>query len=107
MSAEPRVLSGIYTDTLARLYLQQGFFDHALAIYQHLAQAQPRNRQWRERIAALEQQRALAACTAADEGGKAPGELALPPLAPVQTPERRVLAYLEDWLRILRQQRPT
>jgi len=101
----PQSLStGIYTDTLARLYMQQGFFDQALEIYQHLAQTQPRNRQWRERIAALEQQRAAAATAARVREGTA--RLAEQQRgAPHHELERRLLGHLERWLRTLRQQR--
>ena len=48
--------TGIYTETLARLYLKQGFVEQALAIYRHLAQDQPENLQWQETVMALEQQ---------------------------------------------------
>ena len=33
--------AGIYTETLARLYLKQGFVERALAIYRRLVQEQP------------------------------------------------------------------
>jgi len=94
--------TGIYTETLARLYTQQGFFDQALDIYRHLAQAQPRHRQWRERIAELEQQQA--AVTVATDGrhsrrGVQTGSV------PRQGQERRVLEHLERWLWVLRRQR--
>jgi hypothetical protein len=98
----PRVGTGIYTETLARLYTQQGFFDQALDIYRHLAQAQPRNRQWRERIVALEQQQATAA--AAHDSRHAMRGVPRG-RGPYQERERRVLEYLERWLQVLRQQR--
>ena len=98
----PRVGAGIYTETLARLYTQQGFFDQALDIYRRLAQAQPRHRQWRERIVELEQQQA--AVHAATDSRHAPRRLPSRP-GTHRTRERRVLEHLERWLRVLRQQR--
>src|SRR5438876_10127906 len=50
---------GIYTETLARLYLKQGFVERALAIYRRLAQEQPGNHQLCERLCTLEQELAL------------------------------------------------
>src|SRR5262244_1192373 len=48
--------AGIYTETLARLYLKQGFGGRALAIYRRLAQEQPGNHQLHERLRTLEQE---------------------------------------------------
>lgn len=48
--------TGIYTDTLARLYLKQGFIEQALAIYRRLAHDQPEHLQWQDAVVALEQQ---------------------------------------------------
>ena len=42
--------AGIYTETLARLYLKQGFVERALAIYRRLAQEQPDNARLHERL---------------------------------------------------------
>src|SRR5262252_2706123 len=52
--------AGIYTETLARLYLKQGFIERALAIYRRLAQEQPGNHQLHERLHAIEQELAYA-----------------------------------------------
>ncbi len=41
--------AGICTETLARLYLQQGFVERALAISRRLAQEQPANHPLHER----------------------------------------------------------
>ena len=50
-ASQPRdAAAGIYTETLARLYLKQGFGERALAIYQRLAQEQPDNHQLHERL---------------------------------------------------------
>ena len=98
----PRAGMGIYTETLARLYTQQGFVAQALDIYRHLAQAQPRNRHWRERIVELEQLQAGA--TATPDEAQATGAVPTGP-APRQAHAQRVLERLEQWLRVLRQQR--
>jgi hypothetical protein len=98
--------AGIYTDTLARLYVQQGFFDQALEIYHQLAHTQPQNRQWRERIAALEQQRAAAAGAAGGESRKT-APTGQHGAAPCRHLDRRLLAQLEQWLSVLRQRRMT
>jgi hypothetical protein len=47
---------GMYTETLARLYLRQGFTREALQIYRRLAQEQPTERRWQDQIRALTQQ---------------------------------------------------
>jgi hypothetical protein len=99
-------VTGIYTDTLARLYVQQGFFDQALAIYYHLARAQPQNPQWRERITALEQQRAAAACAAGIERRKTMSA-GRKGTALCRHLDRRLLVQLEQWLYVLRQRRLT
>lgn len=48
--------AGIYTETLARLYLRQGFDEKALRIYRHLVHAHPEDLELRERFRLLEQQ---------------------------------------------------
>jgi hypothetical protein len=45
VSESHEAVAGIYTETLARLYLKQGFGERALAIYRRLAQEQPDNHQ--------------------------------------------------------------
>src|SRR5215831_15904811 len=56
-ASQPRdATAGIYTETLARLYLKQGFGERALAIYRRLAQEQPGNHQLHERLHTLEQE---------------------------------------------------
>ena len=56
-ASQPRdAEAGIYTETLARLYLKQGFVERALAIYHRLAQEQPDNAQLHERLHTLEQE---------------------------------------------------
>jgi hypothetical protein len=56
-ASQPRdAEAGIYTETLARLYLKQGFVERALAIYHRLAQEQPDNAPLHERLHALEQE---------------------------------------------------
>jgi hypothetical protein len=46
----------MYTETLARLYLRQGFTREALQIYRRLAQEQPKEARWQDQIRALTQQ---------------------------------------------------
>jgi hypothetical protein len=98
--------AGIYTETLARLYLQQGFSERALAIYRRLAQEQPGNQQLHERLRTLEQELA--------NGGDGPnpaGQCAVPEAAGERaTPltrrqEHQIAAQLELWLRYLQRQR--
>ena len=97
--------AGIYTETLARLYLKQGFGERALAIYRRLVQEQPDNHQLHERLCALEQELA--------GGGSGPNpavQCAAPEEAGVQaTPitrrqEHQLAARLGLWLRYLQRQ---
>ena len=98
--------AGICTETLARLYLQQGFVARALAIYRRLAQEQPENQPLYERLRTLEQQCALGAL-----GQDAVAPRTVPDLAVETTsmaPHRQgeaVVAQLERWLHYLRRQR--
>ncbi|GIX46330.1 MAG: hypothetical protein KatS3mg131_0541 [Candidatus Tectimicrobiota bacterium] len=80
-----------YTETLARLYLRQGFVHEALAIYRHLARVHPDQPALQARVAELERR------------------LAAPP-TPEAAPARQratagVLAELERWLRYVRRLR--
>jgi hypothetical protein len=80
--------SGLYTETLARLYWRQGFLTKALDMYRYLAQTQPEKGHLRQQVVTLERQ--LAAATRGDaerEGREA------------------VMAHLERWLHYLRRQR--
>jgi len=102
-ASQPRdAAAGIYTETLARLYLQQGFGERALAIYRRLAQEQPGNHQLHERLRTLEQELACGG------GGPDPAvQCAAPEGTGVRaTPVRRrhehqITAQLELWLRYL------
>ena len=98
--------AGIYTETLARLYLKQGFIERALAIYRRLAQEQPGNHQLHERLRTLEQELAGAGGEpdpavqwAAPEGS---GERATPV---THRQEHQIAAQLELWLRYLQRHR--
>ena len=98
--------AGIYTETLARLYLKQGFGERALVIYRHLAQEQPGNHQLHERLHTLEQELAggggepdPAVPCAAPEGA---GERATPV---THRQEHQITAQLELWLRYLQRHR--
>ena len=98
--------AGIYTETLARLYLKQGFGERALAIYRRLAQEQPDNHQLHERLRTLEQELACGG------GGSDPGVPGAVPdgAGESATPVTRLQAHqitaqLELWLRYLQRQR--
>jgi len=98
--------AGIYTETLARLYLKQGFGERALAIYRRLAQEQPGNHQLHERLRDLEQELACGG------GGSAPAvHYAVPDGAGeraaqvTRRQEHRIAVQLGLWLRYLQRQR--
>ncbi len=98
--------AGIYTETLARLYLRQGFLERAVSIYRHLVQEQPENQHLQAQLNALEQQ--LQHGDMESEALEVPSapqvEVPAPPRRKVH-PEHTVLAQLERWLRYLQQQR--
>jgi hypothetical protein len=106
-ASQPRdAAAGIYTETLARLYLKQGFGERALAIYRHLAQEQPGNHQLHERLHTIEQELAWGG------GGPDPvGQCADPDGAGERTTpvtrrqEHQITAQLELWLRYLQRRR--
>jgi len=97
---------GIYTETLARLYLKQGFAERALAIYRRLAQEQPGNHQLHERLSTLEQELALGAL-----GQDAAVQRAVPEATvematrTARRQEHQVVVQLQRWLHYLQQQR--
>ena len=99
-------VAGIYTETLARLYLKQGFGERALAIYRHLAQEQPGNHQLQERLRTLEQELTCGrdgpapVAQHAVHGGT--GERATPVR---RRQEHQIAAQLEQWLRYLQRRR--
>ena len=106
-ASQPRdAAAGIYTETLARLYLKQGFRERALAIYRRLAQEQPDNHQLHERLRTLEQELACGGggsdsavpCTAPDGTGERATQM-------TRRQERQVAAQLGLWLRYLQRQR--
>ena len=97
---------GICTETLARMYLQQGFVERALAIYHRLAQEQPDNYPLHEHLRTLQQQLALGA-----PGQDAVVQRTIPDLAAETTHMAAhhqgadVVAQLERWLHYLQRQR--
>jgi hypothetical protein len=103
-AGHPPGASGIYTETLARLYAKQGLYDSALRIYRHLLQTQPENLEWQSAIAALDRQRTTDA---------APQGVTVRPFQPAsekrpaqgQTRSHQVVAQLERWLAQLQRQR--
>jgi hypothetical protein len=95
--------AGIYTETLARLYLLQGFAEKALRIYRHLVQAHPENLTLHEQLRMLEQQ-------VAGQGQEHVSSSPTLAVTQVMTndPSFRtqwVLRHLEHWLYHLQQQR--
>jgi len=120
-ASEDTVPVGMYTETLARLYMRQGHVDKALRIYRHLAARQPSDLDLQDQIHALEHQLTTAAEMEIDTTVQAlpipvdwPSEpLVKPsvPLAVVQVSRdveqtRQVIARLERWLQVLRHRRP-
>jgi hypothetical protein len=97
--------AGIYTETLARLYLQQGFVARALTIYRRLAQEQPDNYQLHERLRTLEQQLALGALGQDAVAPRTGPDMAVDSTSMALHDQRdAVIAQLERWLYYL--QRP-
>jgi hypothetical protein len=98
--------AGIYTETLARLYLQQGFGERALAIYRRLVQEQPGNHQLYERLRTIEQELAHGGSELAPALPCATPDGADERVRPVvPRPEHQIAAQLELWLRYLQRQR--
>lgn len=94
---------GMYTETLARLYLRQGFTREALQIYRQLAQEQPNERRWQDQIRALTQQLATDLPVPEDASATAPSVTRKGGTAAAEAYRtRRVMAELELWLRRLR-----
>jgi hypothetical protein len=106
-ASQPRdAEAGIYTETLARLYLKQGFIERALVIYRHLAQEQPGNTQLHERLHTLEHELAWG------ESGPDPGVQRAAPdgvgesvTQVTRRQEPQIAAQLGRWLRYLQRQR--
>jgi len=97
--------AGICTETLARLYLQQGFIARALAIYRRLAQEQPANHQLHERLRTLEEQCALGALGQDTMVQRTIPDLAVDTTNMAARPQGRyVVAQLERWLHYLQRQ---
>jgi len=95
---------GLYTETLARLYLRQGFTHEALQIYRRLAQEQPKEQRWRDQIQVLTQQ--LAAESPVPELVSAQKRLASHTGDTVAADRMgRVIAELELWLWRLQRRR--
>ena len=97
--------ASMYTETLARLYLKQGFVERALAIYRRLAQEQPGNHQLHERLRTLEQELALGGL-----GRDTVVQRAVPDAAvdtatrATRRQEHHVVVQLERWLYYLQRQ---
>ena len=103
-ASQPRdAAAGIYTETLARLYLQQGFGERALAIYRRLAQAQPDNHQLQAQLCTLEQELALGGLGTDTVRQRAVPEIAAMATRTAPRQEHQVIAQLERWLHYLQQ----
>jgi hypothetical protein len=99
-------VAGIYTETLARLYLKQGFAERALAIYRRLAQEQPENHLLQERLRTIEQELAHGGSELAPALPCATPDGADERVRPVvPRPEHQIAAQLELWLHYLQRQR--
>jgi hypothetical protein len=119
-ASEDTVPVGMYTETLARLYMRQGHVDKALRIYRHLAARQPSDLELQDQIQALEHQLTIAAEMETDTAVQAlpipvdwPSEQEVNPSAPLSVVQvsrdveqtRQVIARLERWLQVLRHRR--
>jgi hypothetical protein len=120
-ASEDTVPVGMYTETLARLYMRQGHVDKALRIYRHLAARQPSDLDLQDQIHALEHQLTTAAEMQIDTAVQAlpipvnwPSEQEVKPSVPLAVVPvsrdveqiRQVIARLERWLQVLRHRRP-
>jgi hypothetical protein len=98
--------AGIYTETLARLYLKQGFAERALAIYRRLAQEQPGNAQLHERLHALEQELAWGGLGPEPVVQRGSPDRAAETATPIiHRHEHHIAAQLGRWLHYLQRQR--
>ena len=99
--------AGIYTETLARLYLRQGIPERALGIYRHLAQEHPENQQLQVQLRTLEAQLQQGSLErdSGTESVASPVE-AQPPAHPPSRATHAVIAQLERWLHYLQRQQP-
>jgi len=106
-ASQPRdAEAGIYTETLARLYLKQGFVERALAIYHRLAQEQPDNAQLHERLHTLEQELARGGAGRESMAPRGVSDAADETTAPMlHRHEHHVAAQLGRWLHYLQRQR--
>jgi hypothetical protein len=119
-ASEDTVPVGMYTETLARLYMRQGHVDKALRIYRHLAARQPSDLDLQDQIHALEHQLTTAAEMEIDTAVQAlpipvdwPSEQEVNPSVPLAVVHvsrdveqtRQVIARLERWLQVLRHRR--
>jgi hypothetical protein len=94
--------TGIYTETLARLYLKQGFIAQALAIYRQLLREQPEHPAWQATVVALEQQLLLSPQPPGSPQATAPESRINQEAAPCCA-THVVIAQLERWLATVRQ----
>jgi len=117
-AAETSVPVGMFTETLARLYMRQGHVDQALRIYRHLAAQEPSDVALKEQIHALEHQLASVPEMETETGVQVlptPADWCAQQEAEVYAPlpgvqvlwqveqTRHVITHLERWLRVLRQ----
>lgn len=120
-ASEDMVPVGMYTETLARLYMRQGHVDTALRIYRHLAAQQPSDVGLQDQIHALEHQLTIATEMEAEapvqalpipvdwpasHEAHAYGSLLASQASREVEQTRQVIAHLERWLRVLRHRAP-
>ena len=105
-ASQPRdAEAGIYTETLARLYLKQGFVERALAIYHRLAQEQPENAQLHEHLHTLEQELARGGSGLESVTPRDVPDAAAATASVTHRHEHQVAAQLGRWLHYLQRQR--
>lgn len=101
-NAEGPATLGMYTETLARLYLRQGFIREALCIYRRLVQERPQEQRLHEQLRALEQQVASGLPERVSVTGSSAARVGDTPAVEARRAQR-VIAELERWLRYLQQ----
>jgi tetratricopeptide (TPR) repeat protein len=95
--------AAIDTETLAELYIVQGHREEGLSVYRRLADKEPGNVRYRERIASLEHlPGSLASKRTAPEESPVPTSLGAEDAG---NPRRNQVRRLEGWLQIIRDRR--
>jgi tetratricopeptide (TPR) repeat protein len=101
----PKEPESIDSETLAELYILQGHHDKGLVVYHRLAAKYPQNKQYRDRIEALERPEAVDAARPSESASAA---LTLPQEAPSAGKvgqRKNQVRRLEGWLQVVRARR--